>query len=90
MVGLVQPLSLSVEPCEIEQKSPRTNTERYRLPPAIQNEPETVLQSATGYESGVSFRFQQDFFAPRKVDLCASFLFATERAPATPEVHATT
>jgi hypothetical protein len=29
------------------------------------------------------------YSAPRKVDLCAPFLFATERAPATPEVHAT-
>jgi len=48
MVGLVQPLHLSVEPCEIEQKGPRTNTERYRLPTAIQNTPETVLPSVHG------------------------------------------
>ena len=48
MVGLVQPLRLSVEPCEIEQKGPRTNPEQYRQPPAIQNVPETVLQSAHG------------------------------------------
>ena len=48
MVGLVQPLRLSVESCEIEQKGPRTNPEQYRLPPAIQNVPEIVLQSAHG------------------------------------------
>jgi hypothetical protein len=29
------------------------------------------------------------YSAPRKVDLCAPFLFATEKAPATLEVHAT-
>jgi len=33
MVRLVQPLCRSVEPCEIEQKSPRTNPEQCRLPP---------------------------------------------------------
>src|ERR1035437_6144177 len=49
MVGLVQPLRLSVESCEIEQKSPRTNTEQCRLPPAIQNALETVLQSNHGF-----------------------------------------
>ena len=48
MVGLVQPLSLSVELCQIEQKGPRTNTEQCRLPPSIQNTPETVLQPNHG------------------------------------------
>jgi len=46
-------ISQSVESCEIEQKGPRTNTEQCRLPPSIQNVSEAVLQSATGYESGV-------------------------------------
>jgi len=48
MVGSAQLLRLSVEPCEIEQKSPWTNTEQCRLPPAIQNTPETVLPSTHG------------------------------------------
>lgn len=48
MVGSVQPLCPRVEPCEIEQKGPRTTPEQCRLPPAIQNTPETVLQSAHG------------------------------------------
>ena len=43
MVGLVQPLRLSVESCEIEQKGPRTNAEQCRLPQGIQNTSETVL-----------------------------------------------
>jgi hypothetical protein len=48
MVGSVWPLSLRVELCEIEQKGPRTNPEQCRLPPAIQNMPETVLPPAHG------------------------------------------
>jgi len=48
MVGLVQPLCLSVEPCEIEQKGPRTNTEQCRLPPSIQNTPTVILPLAHG------------------------------------------
>jgi hypothetical protein len=43
----------------------------------------SVLNPAFHFVSG------QIFSAPRKVDLCAPFLFATEKAPATPEVHAT-
>ena len=46
MVGAVQPLRLSVEPCRIEQKGPRTNPEQYSLPPSIQNMPQAVLPSA--------------------------------------------
>jgi hypothetical protein len=42
------PLRLSVDPCEIEQKGPRTNPEQCRLPPAIQNTPETVSPPAHG------------------------------------------
>ena len=48
MVGSVWPLSLRVELCEIEQKSPRTNPEQCRLPQTTQNTPETVLPSAHG------------------------------------------
>jgi len=48
MVGSVQPLCLSVESCEIEQKGPRTNAKQCRLPPAIQNTSETILPSAHG------------------------------------------
>jgi hypothetical protein len=48
MVGSVQPLHLSVESCEIEQKSPRTNTKPYRLPPSIQNASTAILPPAHG------------------------------------------
>jgi hypothetical protein len=43
-----------------------------------------VMNPALDFVSG------RIFSAPRKVDLCAPFLFATEKAPATPEVHVTT
>jgi hypothetical protein len=73
MVGLVQPLRLSVEPCEIEQKGPRTNTEQCRLPPSIQNASTVILPPPTGYESGVSFRFGPRFFRAAHVSCTCIF-----------------
>jgi len=43
MVESIWPLCLSVKPCQIEQKSPRTNTEHCHLSPTIQNGSETIL-----------------------------------------------
>ena len=48
MVGVVQPLCRSVELCEIEQKSPRTNPEQCRLSPSIQNASTVILPPAHG------------------------------------------
>jgi len=48
MVGLVQRLYLSVEPCEIEQKGPRTNTKQCGLPQGIQNVSTVILPPAHG------------------------------------------
>jgi hypothetical protein len=74
MVGSVQPLRLSVEPCRIEQKGPRTNTEQCRLPPSIQNASMVILPPPTGYESGVPFRFRSRFF--RAVHVSCTCIFS--------------
>jgi len=68
MVGLVWPLCLSVEPCKIEQKRPRTSTEQCRLPPVSKIRLKPSDHLPTGYKSDGLFRFRPDFFAPHKMD----------------------
>jgi hypothetical protein len=62
MVGSVQPLRLSVEPCEIEQKGPRTNTEKCRLPQVSKIRLRPSCNRPAGFESGGPFCFCPPLF----------------------------